>query len=110
FQNLKEKQLLAIDNDTISLTYLGKIFSDEVCMFFVSDRVRQNIQKDERSNEIRICSKHTAICTISPMCDSATVGIPEMFLVFHHTKYGGESGLEGQHPPSHSRKAFVANR
>jgi oxygen-independent coproporphyrinogen III oxidase len=51
FQNLQEKQLLEIDSDQIRLTYLGKIFSDEVCMFFVSDRVRQNIQNDERSND-----------------------------------------------------------
>ncbi len=51
-------------------SHIGKIFSDEVCMFFVSERVRQNIQRtNARTIAIRICSRHIAICTTSPMCD-----------------------------------------
>jgi len=48
FKNLQDKQLLDINGDAIRLTYLGKIFSDEVCMFFVSEHVRQKIHEDER--------------------------------------------------------------
>ena len=47
FEHLQDKKLLEIDEDGIKLTYLGKIFSDEVCMFFVSERVLNNIRADE---------------------------------------------------------------
>jgi oxygen-independent coproporphyrinogen III oxidase len=51
FGRLQDKNLLEINGDEIKLTRLGRIFSDEVCMFFVSERVLNNIRADERRQD-----------------------------------------------------------
>lgn len=48
FGYLQEKELVKIDGDEVKMTYMGRIFSEEVFTFFVSDRVLQNIRSDER--------------------------------------------------------------
>lgn len=48
---LQGKKLLEVNGDEIKLTRLGRIFSDEVCMFFASERVLNNIRADEKRQD-----------------------------------------------------------
>jgi oxygen-independent coproporphyrinogen III oxidase len=45
---LQDKELVAIEGDKVKMTYLGKIYSEEVFTYFVSDRVLHNIKADEQ--------------------------------------------------------------
>ena len=51
FRHLQEKELVEIDGDKVKMTYLGKIYSEEVFTYFVSERVLQNIRADEQKEQ-----------------------------------------------------------
>lgn len=47
FDKLAQLQLIKWNGNEIQATELGKIFSDEMCMVFVSQRVKDNVRRDE---------------------------------------------------------------
>jgi oxygen-independent coproporphyrinogen-3 oxidase len=51
FRHLQEKELVEIDGDKVKMTYLGRIYSEEVFTYFVSERVLRNIKDDEQKQQ-----------------------------------------------------------
>jgi oxygen-independent coproporphyrinogen-3 oxidase len=51
FRHLQDKELVEINGDKVKMTYLGRIYSEEVFTYFVSERVLRNIKADEQKTQ-----------------------------------------------------------